>query len=179
MIDPMLRVELEEEQPKQEFAIENIKQATWAFRKLKALDEADEEINQAANYDIQKTKEWQESELAKNQGSREYFNHILSDYYSQRSAEDPDFELKTPYGWVKSYKGRKKWHYDDAKLVQSLKENDGQYFLKIKETVDKKKLKSEMTVVGDKVVNSDGVILDGVSVQQEPDHVDVKLSESR
>lgn len=180
MIDPVLRAELlKQTEHKPEFKITNIEQATWAFRKLAAMDQADEEINRAADYDIKQTESWRQSELDKNQGSREYFRKLLFDYYRENAQQNKKYEVKTPYGHIKTYKGRKTWKYNDEELIKSLKANDAEEFIKTHETVNKAELKKSTQVVNGKVATADGTILDGVFVEQQPDYVEVKLTKHK
>lgn len=177
MMDPVLQAELiKNQKQKPEFKIETIEQATWAFRKLAAMDAADDQINRSADYDIKQTENWRQKELANNQSSREYFQKLLFDYYCENAGHNKKFEIKTPYGYVKKYKGRKTWNYDDDTLLKSLKANDAKEFINVQETVNKSELKKATQVVNGKVATADGAILDGVEVVQQPDHVEVKLT---
>lgn len=146
---------------------------------LAAMDQADEEINRAADYDIKQTESWRKSELEKNQSSRDYFKKLLFDYYREKSKQNKNYEIKTPYGYVKNYKGRITWQFNDEELIKSLKANDAEEFIKTRETVNKVELKKSTQVINGKVITADGAILEGVQVEKQPDHVEVKLSKHK
>jgi phage host-nuclease inhibitor protein Gam len=65
---------------------------------------------------------------------------------------------------------------DDEKIIQCLKDADAKEFIKTKETLDWAALKKTVIVDGDKVVDiENGIIIDGVKVQERPPKFEVEV----
>lgn len=179
-MDVLYEMELQEalETPKtqERFRIDNLEAANWAFRKLAAIERKRKEIQELANKEIERIKEWQEREERSLDNSKEYFEGLLTEYFAREREKDPKFKISTPYGKVSARKQQPKWHYDEDKLVKWLKENN-QNLLRVKYEPDKNEIKRVYKVVGTNVVTEDGEIVEGITVEERPEKITIKVVE--
>ena len=134
--------ETTEEDAKEEFKVESIEQANWAFRKLRAINTKAREIKDIAAAERARIDEWEKKELAILENSTEFFEGLLVEYFIRQKEVDPKFKISTPYGKVSSRKQQPKWNYEDEKVLEWLKANDTE-LIRIKEEVDKAELKKK------------------------------------
>jgi hypothetical protein len=157
----------ESEVPKEPFAIKSLDTANWAFRKLTALQTAAAENAALAEAEHARINAWLESQTGKTKRQMEFFEALLTEYFIIEREKDSHFKLSTPYGRITTRKGDK-WTYDEAALVQSLKNAGLDDFIKMTELPDKSAIKSDKSifVVTDtgQLATVTGAIIGGVSV---------------
>ena len=144
MMNELLEMELIEakettevaEMSGERFTIKDLDSANWAFRKLAAIERKRKEIQELADREIERIKNWQQQEEESLNNSKEFFEGLLTEYYVKQKETDPEFKISTPYGKVSSRKQQPKWHYDEAKLIEWLKENNKD-LLRVKYEPDK------------------------------------------
>lgn len=182
-MDKLMELELEEaidtieaSQIGGRFTIENLDSANWAFRKLAAIERKRSEIRDLADKEIQRIKEWQEQEEKGLNNSKEFFEGLLTEYFIRQKEVDPKFKISTPYGKVSSRKQQPKWNYEDEKVLNWLKENDTE-LIRIKEEINKVELKKKYQIVGNEVVTEDGEIVEGITIEERPDSINIKVAE--
>lgn len=183
-MDALLEMELQEideiiddgAQEKERFKIENLEAANWAFRKLTAIERKKKEIQELANKEIERIKAWQEQEERGLDNSKEFFEGLLTEYFAREREKDPKFRISTPYGKVSSRKQQPKWHYDEDKLIKWLKENDME-LVRVKYEPNKTEIKKRYKVVGNVVTTEDGKIVEGITVEEQPDAIAIKVVE--
>ena len=168
--------ETTEEDAKEEFKVESIEQANWAFRKLRAINTKAREIKDIGAAEKARIEEWEKKELAILENSTEFFEGLLVEYFIRQKEVDPKFKISTPYGEVSSRKQQPKWNYEDEKVLEWLKANDTE-LIRIKEEVNKAELKKKYKVVGNEVVTKDGEIVEGIRVDERPDSISIKVTE--
>lgn len=105
---------------KEGFKVYDLESANWCFRKLRALAEKEAEIEAVAKDEIDRINYWKNKEERDIKESREYFEMLLKEYYSNQKANDPKFKCKTPYGSISSRK-TKNIDYDESKMLDYLK----------------------------------------------------------
>lgn len=131
---------MDESVEREGFKIDSLEGATWAFRKLRALTEKQEEVKKIASEEIEKVEAWRDTELESYANDKAYFEGLLTDYYVKQKAEDSKFKLSTPYGKVTSRKA-KKWVYEsEEQLLKYCKDNKIPA-VRVKEELDKAGLK--------------------------------------
>lgn len=161
MENSLLNQDLQEE-VKESFKIENLEGATWAFRKLRAINSKAIEIKAIADAERSRINAWEEQQLKQFESDTEYFEYVLSEYYKAEKAKDSKFKLSTPYGKVSSRKSSK-WIYEDEEVLkQYVKDNDIDA-IRIKEELDKTNLKK---ICKDGVNQETGEILPGVRIEE-------------
>ena len=168
--------ETTEEDAKEEFKVESIEQANWAFRKLRAINTKAREIKDIGAAEKARIEEWEKKELAILENSTEFFEGLLVEYLIRQKEVDPKFKISTPYGKVSSRKQQPKWNYEDEKVLEWLKANDTE-LIRIKEEVNKAELKKKYKVVGNEVVTKDGEIVEGITIEERPDSINIKVVE--
>lgn len=157
------------------FRITNLEQANWALRKIRAFKKQMEENEQLAKAEIERIQEWLQKENEKAQRSIQFFEYLLGEYLAEERKKDPKFRLSTPYGKATFRKQQPKWIYDDEILLRWLKQNNMQSYIRIKEEVNKADLKKVLKVAGDKAVTEDGEIVEGITIQEQPEKLVVEV----
>lgn len=179
-MDALLEMELKDAidatETKERFKIEDLESANWAFRKLAAIEKKRKEIQELAEKEIERIKSWQEQEEKALDNSKEFFEGLLTEYFAKEREKNPKFKISTPYGKVTARKQQPKWHYDEGKLVEWLKENNKE-LLRVKYEPNKSEIKKTFKIAGSNVVTEDGEIVEGITVEQRPEKIDIKVVE--
>lgn len=168
--------EMETEQ-RERFEVHDLNSANWVFRKLSAINEKNKEIDALAEAERERITKWQEEEKKRNESNREYLESLLIKYYTEEKAKDDKFKLSTPFGSISARKQAAKFIYDEEKLMTFLKENNRSEWIRIKEEIDKVSLKKAVQVSGDVVVDENGEIIDGITIEDQGVKLSVKLTE--
>ena len=148
---------------REEFKIDSLEGATWAFRKLRAIESKEAEIKAIADEEINRINAWKEKELDQYSKDKEYFNYLLQEYYREERSKDKKFKLSTPYGKVTARKS-KKWIYEDEEsLLEYLKQSEPSC-LRVKEEINKTEVKK---IFKDGVNSETGEILPFVRIEEE------------
>lgn len=157
------------------FKVTNEEQANWALRKIKDLQTQKNENIALAESEISKIEAWLEQENGKLDNSIEYFQGLLAEYAMKQREENPKFKsMKLPYGAIRFRKQQPKYHYNEEKLLESLKRAGKTEFIKIKEAPDKAAVKKAFAIHEDKLVDPDtGEFIEGVTVEHREDKFEV------
>jgi len=163
------RIELQEvnQLEKESFKINDMNGATWAFRKLQALNKKEMEINDIAQAEIDRIDAWKDRELKSIEGDMAYFQSILESFYREQREADPKFKLSTPWGKVSSRK-TKKWIYDDERVMAYIEENELDGLMRVKKELDKATIKKAFKVAdnGAVVAPETGEVVDGIAIEE-------------
>ena len=158
-----------EETLSEPFKIKDICAANWAFRKLAALKAKNIEVYMLADEERKRISNWEASQTAINDSTIAFFESLLLDYFHRERNEDERFKLDTPYGKISTRK-TDKWHYDDEKLVASLKAAGYEDYVRVTETPDKAAIKKAKDLFGisdiGTLISGDGDVIDGVRVEK-------------
>ncbi len=158
----LLQNDLQEiQEVKEEFKVTDLQGATWALRKLRALNEKIAEINTLAIEEISRINEWAEKEVKSLNDDKEYFEGLLSAYYVEERAKDKKFKLSTPYGKVTSRKTTK-YIYEDEQAIMDYCNTNEIDVIRVKEELDKTAFK-KLCKYG--VNQATGEIVPGVRVE--------------
>lgn len=169
-------VDMESEEQKETFTIENIEHLSWAFRKMKSLKEQKHDIDSIADIEINRINHWRNTEAAKLENGLSYFESLILLYAMKKKGVDPAFKSEsTPYGKVKYVKQREKWIYDEQALVKCLFEADRTDLIKTEHTPRKDEIKRQVKVRGNYVYDIEtGDQLVGITVEQMPEKIEIK-----
>lgn len=175
---------IEEGEAKERFKINDLDGANWAFRKLKAILEKENEIKGIMQKEIERIQNWAKDELDKLENSTQFFEGLLTEYFIAEKEKDPKFKISTPYGKVSSRKQQPKWNYEDEKLIGYL-ENYKPELIRIKKEVNKNDFKKAVKEKdgfilmddGKVVSNETGELIEGVTVEERPDSINIKVAE--
>ena len=121
---------------REQFTIDNLEGATWAFRKLRAIKAKEDEFKKVADEEINKIQTWLENELKATQSDREYFEGLLTEYYKTEKDKDSKFKLSTPYGRVSS-RTTDKYYYEDEEEIKDYCNENGLDCVRVEEELDK------------------------------------------
>jgi hypothetical protein len=160
MENTLLQQDLEEE--RQCFEVKDLDQATWAFRKLRAIAEKRAEVENVANAEIERVNRWKEQQFKEFDSTKEYFEGLLTQYYAAEKAKDKKFKLSTPYGKVSSRKSSK-WIYEDEEGLKEYLKTNNIDAIRIKEEIDKTSLK---IIFKDGVNTETGEVLPFVHIEE-------------
>ena len=165
----------EEEKPK--YVVNDLKSADWALKKIAEI-QSEMAVNDAyASKEKELIDNWLESENKRHNSSIEYFQSLLGGYLIELRKNNPKAKVSTPHGTVSTRKNPKQWTYSDDVLAE-LEEKEMFEFIRIKKEVDKKELKKVLSVTDDGiVVNSDGEVINGVSVVDGGEVMTVKIAD--
>lgn len=122
---------------KEQFKITNLEGATWAFKKLKTIDEKAAEIKEVAAKEVETVRQWEQKELEQHERDRDYFNFLLNSYYREQRQADKKFKLSTPWGKVTSRKTQQIFIKDEGQALKHFEENDKEA-IRVKKELDKK-----------------------------------------
>lgn len=170
-LEELEAVDLQSEEVKQRFKIENLDSLNWAFRKLSALQAQKREIQQLAQAEMDRIHEWEEAELKSIQNSYDFFTSLITEYHSTILAEDPKKKtIATPYGKAKSRLSKETPDkVNEDLMLEHIKSSGMDEY--IKESVkwgDFKKSLNIAEIDGKKVaVDENGQVVEGVTIKPE------------
>lgn len=169
-MENILLKEVLQEEVRESFKIDNLEAATWAFRKLRAIESKKAEIKAIADKERANIDAWEQQELKQYEADREYFEGLLSAYYVEERAKDKKFKLSTPYGKLSCRKSSK-WIYEDEQALIdycNINEIDA---IRVKEELDKTNLKK---ICKNGVNQETGELLPGLRIE-ETETISVKV----
>ncbi|GAB7387410.1 hypothetical protein BSNK01_12460 [Bacillaceae bacterium] len=176
-LEEIENMDLDSEETKEQFKIENLDQANWAFRKLAALHAKEQEVKRLAEAERQRINAFEERELNSIQRQREFFHSLLTEYATKEREKDPMFKAKTPYGSISFRKQQPKWEYNDDVLVQSLESIGRDDLIRIKKEPNKNEIKDKLVVTkkGEVIDPETGSKVEGVIVTPQSDKLIIKV----
>lgn len=149
------------EQTEERFIIDDLGKASWAFRKLAAVEAKENEIKQVALDEIERIKVWQQDELKHYSGDRDWLEFLLKEYFTNQIKLDDKFRCKTAYGSISQVKQQPAYKYDDDLIVEALKSTSKADLVKEEtiSTVNKNDLKKELEII-ENIYLIDGEIME-------------------
>lgn len=151
------------EEEREEFKINSLEGATWAFRKLRAINEKESELKAIAEEEIKKVEVWLGNELKTTESDKAYFEGILAQYYKAEKEKDSKFKLSTPYGKVTS-RETDKYYYEDEQAIKDYCNVNEIDCIRVKEELDKTSFKK---LCKGGINHETGEIIPGVRVEKE------------
>ncbi|MBB6215627.1 phage host-nuclease inhibitor protein Gam [Anaerosolibacter carboniphilus] len=181
MLNQLDLLEIEEVQQsgvqENRFIINDIEGVNWAFRKIKAYHNQKAEIEALAKAEIERIQTWLVNEAKQIDESIAFFEGKLTEYAVVQREADPKFKCSTPYGKIGFRKQQPKWEYDEEKAIHSLKEAGLKELIRVKEEPKKDEIKKLFRVVDGKAVDPDGQIIDGITITDREDKLEIKVVE--
>ena len=159
MSNVLLQNDLEE--VREAFAINDLQGATWAFRKLRAIEDKKNEFTSIATEEKNRIDEWLSKESKSLDDDKAYFEGLLSAYYIEERAKDKKFKLSTPYGKVTSRK-TEKYIYEDEQAIMDYCNMNEIDVIRVKEELDKAAFKK---ICKGGVNQETGEVVPGVRVE--------------
>ncbi|WDU84234.1 host-nuclease inhibitor Gam family protein [Caloramator sp. Dgby_cultured_2] len=161
----------ENDEPTKKFIIGDLEQANWALRKIAVYKKKQQENEKLAEAEIKRIQNWLERENRQLENSIKFFEGLLEEYARKQKEKDAKFKLSTPYGKLTFRKQQPKWNYDEETLLKYLKQSGKTEFIRIKEEVNKSELKKKLKIVGEFVVDENGEIIEGITIEEQPEKV--------
>ena len=169
---------LEFEQPGCEpFRIDNDEKAEWALAKIREEQAEAQRImnvcrSMIMHYEQQLKKA--EEDLEKKTA---YLRSQLEQYFDsvEKRRTKTQEVYKLPSGTLRRKYPSPQFNRDDEKLVKWLKDRQMNEYIKVKETADWASLKKTIQVVGNKAVDEDGEIVEGITVVDRPPVFEVEV----
>lgn len=167
------------ERQNETFKITNLDQANWTFKKLDAIQAKENEINQLATQEIERIKEWQNKQTEQLQHNRDYFEHILTEYFKEEREKDAKFKLNTPYGKVTARKGSKVIQIsNEQNVIDQLEHRGFLNYIKVTKKLNQSDIKKDFNVTENgKLIDSNGELLEGIYLVQKPTSYTVKVGD--
>lgn len=168
---------LEEDQLHEKYEVKDLDGVNWVFRKIRAHLSKKSELEALAKAEIERIQNWLAHETKQIDSHINFFEGLLTEYAVKQRELDPKFKCSTPYGKIGFRKQPIKWEYEDEVVLGSLKASGLSEYIRIKEEVNKAELKKAVSVVEGRAVTSDGEIIEGIRVIDQPDKIDIQVVE--
>ena len=177
MIDDAI-ADLEFKQPNCEpFKIDNDQKAEWALAKIREEQAEAQRImnvcrSMIMHYEQQLKKA--EEDLEKKTA---YLKSQLEQYFDsvEKRRTKTQEVYKLPSGTLRRKYPGPQFKRDDDALVKWLKERNMKDYIKVKETADWANLKKAIQVVGNKAVDDNGEVVEGITVVDRPPVFEVEV----
>ncbi|MFN1743590.1 host-nuclease inhibitor Gam family protein [Staphylococcus aureus] len=171
--------ELENIEQDERFEVTDLDSANWVFKKLDAITTKENEINELADKEIERIKSWQEKEVEKLQGSKDYLQSLVIEYFRIEKEKDSKFKLNTPYGKVTSRKGSKVIQVsNEQEVINQLEQRGFDNYVKVTKKLSQSDIKKDFNVTENgTLIDANGEVLEGASIVEKPTSYTVKVGE--
>lgn len=159
-----------EEEDNGHYRIKNDKEAEWAMRKIREANE-DKEFWKA-HYDQQ-----YKSVCYTNDLTISNMESLLQTYFGTvpHKVTKTEENYSLPSGKIMMKKQDPEYDRDDEKIIEWLKKNKGEKYVKVEEKLDWAAFKKTLTVVGEACADSDGQLIPGLKAVERDDVFKVQL----
>ena len=177
MIDDAI-ADLEFEQPGCEgFKIDNDQKAEWALAKIREEQaEAQRIMNVCKSMILHYEEQMKKAEEGLEKKTA-YLRSQLEQYFDsvEKRRTKTQEVYKLPSGTLRRKYPGPQFKRDDDALVKWLKERNMKDYIKVKETADWANLKKAIQVVGNKAVDENGEVVEGITVVDRPPVFEVEV----
>ncbi|HHM3101379.1 TPA: host-nuclease inhibitor Gam family protein [Staphylococcus aureus] len=169
--------ELENIEQDERFEVTDLDSANWVFKKLDAITTKENEINELADKEIERIKSWQEKEVEKLQGRKDYLQSLVIEYFRIEKEKDSKFKLNTPYGKVTSRKGSKVIQVsNEQEVINQLEQRGFDNYVKVTKKLSQSDIKKDFNVTENgTLIDANGEVLEGASIVEKPTSYTVKV----
>ncbi|WZX39946.1 host-nuclease inhibitor Gam family protein [Staphylococcus aureus] len=169
--------ELENIEQDERFEVTDLDSANWVFKKLDAITTKENEINELVDKEIERIKSWQEKEVEKLQGSKDYLQSLVIEYFRIEKEKDSKFKLNTPYGKVTSRKGSKVIQVsNEQEVINQLEQRGFDNYVKVTKKLSQSDIKKDFNVTENgTLIDANGEVLEGASIVEKPTSYTVKV----
>ncbi|MDD9147851.1 host-nuclease inhibitor Gam family protein [Sporolactobacillus sp. CQH2019] len=155
------------------FVVDDDRKAEWALRKLAVVKAQQGAVKTEAEEQIQVIEQWENEQVERLNKDVEYFTSMLIGYVKTKRANDPKFKtLKLPHGKIGFRKQQPKWQFSED-AIDRLKQAGYTELIRIKEELDKAKIKKRFAIAGDgtgiAVDKDTGEVFPFIVVEQQED----------
>lgn len=159
------------------FIIDNDEKAEWALAKIREeRAEAQRIINVCKNMILHYEEQMKKAEEDFEKKTA-YLKSQLEQYFEmvEKRRTKTQEVYKLPSGTLRRKYPKPEFKRDEDKLVAWLKERNMNEYVKVKETVDWANLKKSINVVGNKAVDENGEVVEGIAVVERPPVFEVEV----
>lgn len=159
--------ELQEEEEKQKFRITDLGSADWVLRKRQEVLDRLEKETEYAKAEVQKYQNFINNQEKAANEQLAYFDFLLTEYLEEQKAVDPKYKLITAVGQA-NFRNSKSWRYEDDEVMNFLKENKMDKYVRVKttESINKVDLKKDLKLSDNNIpITEDGEIVPGITVE--------------
>lgn len=159
-------IELQEEEEKQKFRITDLGSADWVLRRRQEVLDRLEKETEYAKTEVQKYQNFINNQEKAANEQIAYFDFLISEYLQEQKAVDPKYKLVTAVGQA-NFRNSKSWRYEDDEVMNFLKENKMEEFIRVKvtESINKVDLKKALKVTNGMTITEDGEVVPGITVE--------------
>ncbi|GMA64727.1 host-nuclease inhibitor Gam family protein [Alicyclobacillus fastidiosus] len=154
------------------FRVHDISSADWCMRKLAANQAKRKEYESYVQSEIERLQTWLKNECESLDRDAEFFTAHLTAWHKQLLENDPKHNksVKLPHGVLKSRTVKSEpSKLDEKAILEHLKSNGEEAFVKVVETVDWGEYKKTLSLVDidgqPAVVDGNGEIVPGVAIK--------------
>ena len=171
--------ELENIEQDERFTVTDLDSANWVFKKLDAINSKETEINNLADKEVERINQWREKEVEKLQGSKEYLQSLVIEYYRFEKEKDAKFKLNTPYGRVSSRKGSKVIQVSNEQdVINQLEQRGFNGYVKVTKKLNQADIKKDFNIAENgTLIDANGEVLEGASLIEKPTSYSVKVGD--
>jgi Bacteriophage Mu Gam like protein. len=152
------------------FVIDDDEKAEWALAKIREERAEAQRIINVCETMIQKYEEKIQAVKNRLPQRTAFLESKLMEYFEKvphkKTKTMEKYEL--PSGVLKKKYPAPEFKRDEDKLLQWLKERNMTEYVKVKESPDWAEFKKSIKIVGDKVVDENGEIVDGITIVERP-----------
>lgn len=176
-LEELDQLDLQNEETKERFKIEDAEQLNWAMRKLSALNNKKNGIDELAAKEMERITSWVEKECDSINYTKSFFDGLIMEYAMSERIKDKEFKkVSTPYGKITFTKCQPKWNYDDAKLLEHLESVSALDLIRVKKEPNKVEIKKRFEAKENGlVIDQEGTIIPGIKVEFPEDKLYIKV----
>lgn len=166
-MEELNKIETIEQEQKETFKVTDLASANWCFKKMKALQNKKTQIQEYVDFEQKRLEEYAEKEFRYIEESFNYFKTLLQDFVETQLENDPKFKISTVDGTASFGKVQQKIKYDDSVMLDFVKNNGLDEFVKVTTTekLNKTDFNKYLKIVDDKVITEDGEIVDSAYIE--------------
>ncbi len=159
------------------FIVDSDNKAEWAICKIKEEQNELKRLEQVIDYQIQEYQLKKEQLRKKTEGKTENLKNLLLNYFENvpKKATKTQEKYTLPSGELIRKFSTPKFEKDDKKLVLWLEANNRNDLVQTTKSPDWATLKKSVTVQGNKVIDENGEIVEGITVTESPETFEIKF----
>lgn len=159
------------------FVVTDLHTLNWVLRKLQALQTDDREIASLAQAERDRIDKWEKSQREKLAYRMQVLEQKAIDFHVQQRINDPKkTSISTPYGKLISRKTSAQIAKVDEVALMKYAKTNGQY-VKVEEKLEWGALKKALKISNGRVIDENGEIVPGVTIQSESISFKVEVNE--
>ena len=158
------------------FQVDATEKAIWAMRKISTIDQGIEEIDKAADAEVERVNTWRAEEIKRISSQRSFFEGLLEGYHRRIMADNPKQKtIKLPHGQLQIRAQQPEFVRDDKKIIEWA-DKEMPAVITREPKLDWGTLKDSLKIVENMAMTSQGEVIPGITVVPRGDKFSVKLA---